>query len=64
MGKYYNLKEDCSIQDKAKLKEITKGQREKILPEDQKQRKAVFKKLCRRFKYPGCRCHKNYEIKL
>lgn len=27
MGKYYNLKENCSIQEKTKLKEITKGQR-------------------------------------
>ena len=44
MRKYHNLKEDSQIQDKAKLKEITKGQREKFYQKSKNSEKPFLKK--------------------
>ena len=60
--KYCKLKADIRNQAKAKVKEITKEQREEILEQGRKEGKEdFFTKNCKHFRYRGCQCHLKYE---
>ena len=60
--KYRKLKADIRNQAKAKVKEITKEQREELLEQGRKEGKAdSFSKNRKYFRYPGCQCYLEYE---
>ena len=61
--KYHKLKADIRNQAKAKVKQITKEQREEILEQGRKEGKEIFfTAICKHFTYPGCQCHLKYEF--
>ena len=60
--KYRRLKADIRNQTKAKVKQITKEQREEILEQGRKEGKGDLSTKNRKFfRYPGCQCHLKYE---
>ena len=60
--KYRKLKADIRNQAKAKVKEITKEQREEILEQGRKEGKEdFFTKNRKHFRHPGCQCHLKYK---
>ena len=61
MEKYRKLKADIRNQTKAKVKQITKEQREKILEQGRKEGEEIFTKNCKYFRYPGCQCYLKYK---
>ena len=63
VGKYCRLKADIRNQAKAKVKEITKEQREELLEQGRKEGKEdFFSKNCKFFRYPRCQCRLRYEV--
>ena len=56
MEKYQKLKADIRNQAKAKVKQITKEQREELLEQGRKEGKEDFLQ-----KNPGCQCHLRHE---
>ena len=58
--KYRKPKADIRNQAKAKVKEITKEQREELLEEGRKEGKEYFLQKIPNT-YPGCQCHLKYE---
>ena len=62
LEKYRKLKADTSNQAKAKVKEITKEQREELLEQGRQEGKEdCFEKNHKHFRYPGCQRHFSYE---
>ena len=62
LEKYRKLKADTSNQAKAKVKEITKEQREELLEQGRQEGKEdCFEKNHKHFRYPGCQRHFRYE---
>ena len=60
--KYRKIKADIRNQAKAKVKQITKKQREELLEQGRKESKEVFFTKNRSYyRYPGCQCHLKYE---
>ena len=60
--KYRKLKADIRNQAKAKVKEITKEQREEILEQGRKEGKGdLLRKIAKSSGYPRCQCHLKYE---
>ena len=60
--KYRKLKADIRNLAKAKIKQITKEQREELLEQGRKEGKEdFFTKNRKYFRYPGCQCHSKYE---
>ena len=60
--KYRKLKADIRNQAKAKVKEITKEQRQELLEQGRKEGKVdSFSKNRKYFRYPGCQCYLKYE---
>ena len=60
--KYRKNKADIRNQTKAKVKQITKEQREELFEQGRKQCKEYFfTKNRKHFRYPGCQCHLKYE---
>ena len=63
LEKYLKLKADTCNQ--AKVKEITKEQREELLEQGKQEGKEdCFAKNRKHFRYPGCQCHFRYETPL
>ena len=60
---YRKLKADIRNQDKAKVKQITKEQREELTRKKRRQRR-FFMKNHKYFRYPGCQCHLKCEAPL
>ena len=58
--KYRKLKTDIRNQAKAKIKQITKEQREELLEHGRKEGN-FFTKNHKVFRFPGCQCHLKYE---
>ena len=60
--KYRKLKAGIRNQPKAKIKQITKEQREETLEQGRKEGKEIFFTANRKhFRYPGCQYHLKYE---
>ena len=60
--KYCKLTADIRNQAKAKVKQITKEQRDPILEQGRKEGKEdFFMKNRKYFSFPGCQCHLKYE---
>ena len=61
--KYLKLKADIRYQAKARVKEITKQQREELLEQEKKKRRQgrFFTKNRKLFRYPWCQCHLKLE---